>query len=73
MPKVGVATTKFLVALRAPVAELPLSKFLNPPLCTVTVSVGSSLYGEMSTKHERGKHDMSDTRYDIRTPHLGVT
>ena len=32
MPKVGVATTKFSVALRAPVAELPLSKFLNPPL-----------------------------------------
>ena len=31
-PEVGVATPKFSAALRTPVAEPPLSKFLNPPL-----------------------------------------
>ena len=32
VPEVGVATRKFLAALCVPVAQNPLSKFLNPPL-----------------------------------------
>ena len=35
VPKVGVAPPKFWGVLRAPVAEPPLSKFLNPPQFTI--------------------------------------